>query len=83
MGKHKEYSEDFCNSLVNSKAKAAHQLRGFKQLVCKWVNIKECRGTLVTKPRSGQPRKTTERDDCQLCQMSKGDVCLTAPQITS
>ena len=44
--------------------------------------IKARRGTLKTKPRSGQPRKTTKRDNCQLCQMSKGDACLTGLQIT-
>ena len=37
----------------------------------------------IRRPTSGRPRKTNERDDRHLCQMSKGDVRLTAPQITS
>ena len=31
---------------------------------------------------SGQTRKTTERDNYQLCQMSKGDARLNASQVT-
>ena len=37
----------------------------------------------IRRPTSGRPRKTNERDDRHLYQLSKGDVRLTAPQITS
>ena len=37
----------------------------------------------IRRPTSGRPRKTNKRDDRHLCQMSKGDDRLTAPQITS
>ena len=67
MGKHKEYSEDLCNSVVNAvnnlgitKVKAPPQFGVSKQLVCTWFKIKAHRGTLETKPRSSRPRKTTE-----------------------
>ena len=60
MGKHKEYSEDLRNSVVNpvnnrgiTKAKAARQFRVSKQLVCAWNQEKARRRTLETKPRSG------------------------------
>ena len=43
MGKHKEYSEDLRNSVVNAvsnrgttKAKAVHQFGVSKQFVCAW-----------------------------------------------
>ena len=87
MGKHKEYNEDLCNSVVNNcgitKAKTARQFGVSKQLVCAWIKIKARRGTLETKPRSDWPRKTTKRADRQLCQMSKGDARLTGLQVTS
>ena len=38
---------------------------------------------IIRRPTSGRPRKTNERDDRHLCQMPKGDVRFTAPQITS
>ena len=68
MGKHKEYCEDLHNSVINAvnncgitKAKAACQFGVSKQLVCAWIKIKAHRGTLETKARSGQSRKTTKR----------------------
>ena len=44
--------------------------------------IKSCKGTLEKKNRSSQPRKTTEREDHQLFQMSKGDAHPIVLQIT-
>ena len=44
--------------------------------------IKSCKGTLEKKNRSSQPRKTTEREDHQLFQMSKGDARPIVLQIT-
>ena len=53
------------------------------RLYVPWIKIKKCRETLETNPRSGQPRKTTERDNRQLSKISKGDAPLTILQITS
>ena len=60
MGKHKEYNEDLCNSVVNAvnnrgitKAKAACQ---FFPNSCMRIKIKARRGTLETKTRSSRPK---------------------------
>ena len=60
MGKHKKYSEDLRNSVVNAvnnrgitKAEAASQFGVSKQLLCERMKIKALRGTLEIKPRSG------------------------------
>ena len=64
MGKHKEYPYAFpflCSEeLCNSVVNA--------------VNNHARKGILETKRGYGWPRKTTERDDHQLCQMSKVDA---------
>ena len=51
------YSEGLRNSVINTvnncgitKLKAACQFGVFKQLVCAWIKIKVCRGTLETNP---------------------------------
>ena len=59
MGKHEEYREDLCNSVVNAvnnrgftKAESYSSILSI-QTAYAWIKIKARRGTLETKLRSG------------------------------
>ena len=92
MGKHKGYNDDLRTSAVNALINYDLKLWNDKsrKLLINLENPnslcmdrdKSTQGN-IRRPTSGRIRKTNERDDRHLCQISKGDVRFTAPQITS
>ena len=69
MPKRKEYSVELKEAVVNtvrqgnSQSAVAKQFGLSQQLVSVWCKKKKLTGSLNNKPRSGRPRKTTERID--------------------
>lgn len=87
--KTKEYSEDFKTAVVkavqdgHSQSEVARLFKISRQIISVWCRNFEARGTAAKLPRSGRPKKTTQKDDHIMVRLSKADPQLTAQSVTN